>query len=322
MPTSDDTLQAKQETSQDFIQTITVADLPLVEEMYSREGDKYKNNTAENFAWWYFKNPSASRSLFGVNMNQKIEGFASTNNFWFQIEGQKKLAAMIQKVITLPGIRGKGYFGKLLKELEKDNLNRNNADLLVGFPNGQAAPIYIQKFAYKWAEQLRVQYTPSSFFGRNQIKRITDVGAIKNFKGIQLDNAVIKTEAFYKWRYSGYPEAVIHILEITKNDKVAGYSFIKTFHKKKIPFFILMDLILYNEADLKHVFKQLKLYCGKHKHAGLLFVKTTLTQKLKNVLVLNTTKKFDYMVKGKTDQETDHLKTIFYNFYFGDMDFF
>lgn len=316
MPTSEDTIQ------KDYIQTIAREDLKKVEEMYAREGDKYKNNTEENFAWWYFDNPSKSRSLFGVNMGGEIEGFASTNNFWFQIEGTKKLAAMIQKVITLPGIRGKGYFGKLLVELEKDSWDTHNADFLTGFPNGQAAPIYIQKFAYKWARQPRVQYTPAALIGATNITRIASTKDIHDFNGLQLDNAVVKNEEYYQWRYSGYEQSVIHTLKVERKGKVVAYAIVKTFHKKKIPFFILLDLILYNEEDVSYVFKKLRLYAAKHVHAGLLFVGTELTEKLKGVPVLNTPKKFDHMVKGKDEAETDHLKTLNYNFYFGDMDFF
>lgn len=316
--------ESKQATQSatDFIQTIEEKDLPLVEDMYKREGEKYKNNTAANFAWWYFRNPSQNRSLYGVNLDGKIEGFASTNNFWFQIEGKRKLVAMIQKVITLPGIRGKGYFGKLLKELERNNLNDNGADILVGFPNQNAAPIYISKFAYKWAEQLQVKYTPASLFGGSGIQRIASAEDIHDMHGIQMDNALVKDDAYLTWRYSGYPKNFIHVLKITKGKQVVGYAFLRTFHKKKVPFFLLMDLIVYKQEHVSYIFSQLKGYALKHRHAGLLFVSTALFDNLNGMLVFNTPKKIDYMVKGKSEAETDHLKTLRYNLFFGDMDFF
>jgi len=323
MPQSDEaTLSAKPE-AEDFIQVIEETDLPGVEEMYRREGEKYKANTAEAFAWWYFRNPVGSQSLYGVNLRGKIEGFASTNNFYFRVGGERKLVAMIQKVITLPGIRGKGYFGKLLRELEADNLGRAGADILAGFPNGNAAPIYIQKFAYKWAPQLQVKYTPASLLGGGALTRLGSAADIHNYAGVEEDNALVKDEAYYRWRYAGYPDGAIHVLKAERRGTVVGYAFVRTFHKKKIPFFLLMDFIVYDRTDVPFLMKQLKGYALKNAHAGVLYVGTDLLDGLAGkMLTFDTPKKIGFMVKGKSEAETDVLKTRRYNLTFGDMDFF
>ena len=116
------------------------AELDTVASLINRE-DRTRNTSSAYLRWWYFQNPSRSFSFVHVRKDGSIEGVATTNNFRIEIDAREVLAAMPQKVLTSEAVRGKGYFGRLYRETEADNIVQG-VDCFLTFTNAMSTPIF------------------------------------------------------------------------------------------------------------------------------------------------------------------------------------
>ena len=135
----------------------------------------------------------------------------------------------------------------------------------------------------------------------------------------RFNNALVKSYEFYLWRYKLYHTNDLHIISISDNGKILGYSFFIVQKKKGIKFLVLTDIICFDEKKMNLIIKQCKIYtASKHFPFFVMFdlegyiPKTILTLKLKN--------RINFLVKGKTVQETKMLSNIKFNLFFGDLD--
>ena len=107
-----------------------------------------KNMHEHYFEDVYFNNPSKSHSLWKAVVDNRIEGFATTNNFECELDNNNFLVAMPQNVLTSVKLRGKGMFNKLYYKTEHDNIQNNKVDYFMTFTNKLSTPIFLTKFGY------------------------------------------------------------------------------------------------------------------------------------------------------------------------------
>ncbi|WP_460571743.1 GNAT family N-acetyltransferase [Flaviaesturariibacter terrae] len=270
---------------------------------------------------WYFGNPAGSFSFQVVRLNGKPEGFATTNNFRFRIGGREQLVAMPQNVLTSEALRGKGMFGKLYFRTEADNL-AHGVDAFLTFTNELSTPIFLAKFGYtrgQCPDVLLYPFGAGVLFSGYRFRRLGGVADIAFPETLfQAENALVKSRAHLEWRYSNYPPGVIHAVEVKKGGRVTGFLIFKKEKKKGIPFLLLMDVVAADEASYTATVKAAPYYGAKALAAFVLLydpgtgVPGGLHKRIKN--------RFNFLVKGKTPEETATLAATRYRFFFGDMD--
>ncbi|GAA4321234.1 hypothetical protein [Flaviaesturariibacter amylovorans] len=280
-----------------------------------------ENMTADFIRHWYFANPSGSFSFQVVHLNGAPEGYATTNNFRYRVNGQERLVAMPQNVLTSGALRGKGMFGKLYFRTEQDNAG-HGVDTFLTFTNEMSTPIFLQKFGYRRGrcpDVLLYPFGAGVLFSGYRFRRLPGIDAVAFPPQLyQLDNAAIKSPEHYRWRYANYPTGVIHVVEVTKGGQVTGYLLLKREQKKGIPFLLLMDVIAADEARFVTTLKAAPAYGARALAAFVLLydpglpVPGGLHKRIRN--------RFNFLVKGKGEAETERLATTEFRFFFGDMD--
>ncbi|RYY99684.1 MAG: GNAT family N-acetyltransferase [Chitinophagaceae bacterium] len=278
--------------------------------------------TPSFFRHWYFANPSASCSVQVARRGGRIEGMATTNNFFFRIGGARRLAAMPQNVLTSAALRGKGAFGTLYFRTEAENLHERGVDLFLTFTNGMSTPIFLRKFGYRRGrcpDVLLYPFGAGALFSGYRFRRLGGIDAVPLDRPIYgPDNAVLKDAAFYRWRYAPYPPGVLHVVEVGKAGAVSGYLVLKKEQKKGIPFLLLMDVIAPDEASFTTTLKAAPAYGTRRGAAFVLLydpggaVPPGLHRRIRE--------RFNFLVKGKTPEETETLAATQFRFFFGDMD--
>ena len=99
---------------------ITEADFKEIETLATKHGGNSNLNTTM-LNHQYLNNPSKSFSLWKVLRGNKIEGYATTNNFNFILENKRMIISMPQNVLVSEAARGGGLFGKLYNFTENQN---------------------------------------------------------------------------------------------------------------------------------------------------------------------------------------------------------
>jgi len=304
------------------IEKITKDDLPEVTKLALANGGS-KKLTEEFIESWYLNNPSHSRSLCKVVSDKgKIEGYATTNNFMFTIEGQPSLVAMPQNVLTSLQVRGKGLFNKLYFKTEQDNLRENKVDCFLTFTNKLSTPIFLNKFSYTRGKCPNLLITPfniADLFSKNDVVRLSSIDEMSFAAMYKYDNAMLKSEAHFKWRYKLYSEKNIHLLAVKKNNAIIGYAILKSEKKKGIRFLLLMDVICKNETDFSAIVEACFVYSAKKFFFGLVMFDGAFAIK-RRVFRLRIKNRLNFLVKGKSPEITTHLSQINFNFFFGDLD--
>jgi hypothetical protein len=129
------------------IRDIVKARLFQVCELFLAEDPK-SEITKEYLEHWYFNKDFGTFSFVGAEVDGKVEGISTTNDFSFKINDNEVLVAMPQKVITSALLRGKGFFSKLYRNSEEKCRNINKVKHFLTFTNNQSTQIILEKFSY------------------------------------------------------------------------------------------------------------------------------------------------------------------------------
>lgn len=303
------------------------ADFEEIETLAINNGGNSSLNTAD-LKHQYINNPSKSFSLWKVVRQNKIEGYATTNNFNFILENKKVIVGMPQNVLVSEAARGGGLFGKLYNFTEKENREEKDINTFLTFTNGMSTPIFLKKFGY-----LRglcpdvIFYISSVQFLKKEIKYtlLKNVSEIdfENFnERLQLNNSLIKNKAYFHWRYKRYNAKALRIVKVIKENKIIGFGILKIEKKKGISFLLLMDIIAGNADCVFDIINVCRHYGSKNIFAGLLLFKLPDIEYPKSTFKLTFKERFNFLVKGENEAETGILSRLKFTFYLGDMDSF
>lgn len=306
-----------------------VKDTDLKElESLAKNNQGNKNLTESFIKHWYYNNPSKMFSLWKVLVDGNIEGYATTNNFIFLIKQIPLRVAMPQNVLTSEKVRGMGLFNKLYQQTYSENIEEHKINIFLTFTNKLSTPIFLNKFKYKRGVCPTVVFnlfSLSSFFKKANYIRINNINQIdsQSFKDIyRPDNAMFKSKEFYKWRYSNYPIETLHILKISENSQTIGYAILREYKKKGVIILLLMDIILSDKKFFPAIIDAVYRYSSKNKYFGTLMFKLPDINLPRRLFQLEFKNKFNFLVKGLNDSETEYFSQIQYNMFFGDLDIF
>jgi hypothetical protein len=297
-------------------------DLGAIADFIRRENND-SHISEEYLNWWYFQNPSNSFSLWHYLFENKIVGMATTNNFHLQTASGKQTAAMPQKVLTSASMRGKGLFGKLYWQTEKDNL-ANNVNCFLTITNEMSTPIFLEKFGYLRGlcpDVITILPSPASFIKtKNYV--LVKADSIKDSQEPQ-NNAFIKTAEHFLWRYSSASEEKCVTLKIKGNNgAIAGFVFLKKIYKKRLPLYILLDLLILQESEVERLLAEAVKYATRKFSLGLLALDhEKLSSHWQKFVHRRVENRFNFLAKGRNNEETKQLSKTKFNFTFGDLDF-
>jgi hypothetical protein len=304
------------------IEKIIKADLPAISKLALNNGGNQRL-TESYIQNWYLENPSNSISLCKVvDKEGNIEGYATSNNFMFTIEGKSSLVAMPQNVLTSLKVRGKGLFNQLYFKTESDNLIENKVDCFLTFTNKASTPIFLNKFFYERGQCPDIIFTAFNFldlFSSFECRRLSSINEIIFTSIYMQDNAMQKNVAYFKWRYKMYTDKELHIIEVKKKGIVIGYAFLKVITKKGIKCLLLMDIISETDKNFSGIVKACFAYAARKVFIGIIMFEGAFVIR-KRVARIRLKNRLNFLTKGKTPEFTQHLSKLNFNFFFGDLD--
>lgn len=297
-------------------------DIEAITGFIRRENDD-SHISSEYVKWWYFDNPSKSFSFWHFLSGNEVVGVATTNNFYIHTSAGKKLAAMPQKVVTSAKMRGKGVFGKLYRQTEKDNLE-NGADFFLTFTNEASTPIFLGKFGYLKGICPDVIFAlprVSSFFNSKNYESVT-FDAIKDAQKPQ-ENSFVKDPDYFRWRYSPESKEDVTILKVKgRKGATSGFIFLKKIYKKRIPLYVLLDLLILEESETGRLIEAAVSFASRKFSMGLLALdREDLSEHWQRFAHRRIKNRFNFLVKGQSEEETKALAETKFNFSFSELDF-
>jgi hypothetical protein len=266
--------------------------------------------------WWFFGiNDHDSTVCYSID-NNLVTGLACTRNFKLLYKGEPHTIAMPQKVLTASGLRKKGLFSRLYYATE--SLNGDKKVLIhLTITNAASTPIFLGKFGYQRGQSPDVILLPTitGITGKTLFSA-ADKQTVAITSGFaQPDNAIMKDQAYFHWRYLDHQDDSETILQ----DKTTGnFIFLKIKKFKNIPSAFLLDttFTLSNEH-----YRSLCRFLLKK--GILLLLVLQRKQEINQELPLHFTIKnrFNFLVKGRNEKETEELAGITFKLDFGVLDF-
>lgn len=293
-------------------------DAPALYSLARAEGGN-ERLTPEFIRHWYFHNPSGSFSIETAWLNGQPAGMATSNNFRFRINGEERIVAMPQNVLTSGAVRGKGVFGKLYFRTEEAN-RASGADTFLTFTNELSTPIFLQKFGYRRGrcpDVLLYPFRPGALFSTYRFRQLEmDSLSLETLYGPE--NALQKDAEWFQWRYQRYPPGIIRFIEVSKDGEVSGVLVFKKEKKKGLPFLLLMDVLAGDEKSFGATLKAAPVAASRCGALFLLAFENPLAPpRGLHKRILN---RFNFLVKGRNEADTQRLATTDYTLFFGDMD--
>jgi len=294
-------------------------------ELLALENGGRKSLNRKNITHWYFDNPHKSHSLWKAVLKNKIEGYAATNNFYHKIDEQLFLAGFPQNVFTSNEIRGKGIFKRLYFKTEIENIKNNKVDIFLTFTNNLSTPIFENKFGYKRGIQQSLLVNipnPLNVLSKKSYQEIDSLdNVIFDSKIHQFENGREKDLDYYKWRYSTCNPENLKILKINAENQLLGYAFLIKRKVKGISILLLADIIGKDEGSISKIIEACSIYSAKKLYPALIMFDLSNNYKNRGIN-FRVKQKSVFQVKGKTEDETEYLSKIKFNFFYGDLDYF
>lgn len=301
-------------------------ELDAVASLIARE-DGNRNISSAYLRWWYFQNPSRSFSIFHVRKGETIEGMATTNNFSMKLEDRQVCVAMPQKVLTSEKVRGKGYFGRLYRHTESDNIAQG-VDCFLTFTNAMSTPIFLKRFGYRRGISPSIFVVPSLFaiFKKASYRLVNqfDETYLSRSDLIHPGNSVKKDMEYFNWRYFGYKANRFAVLNfVGGNRENEGYVVLKRKTVMHIPLYVVMDIITHNPANAVRLLGEALKYAARNLVLGIMVLENNIfPSSLPFAFCMTWSGKLNFLVKGRTEDQTSTLASVRFNWFGGDLDFF
>ena len=313
-------------SNSESISKTSLGDLNTVASLINKE-DRSSNTSSAHLSWWYFLNPSRSFSFVHMLKDGFIEGLATTNNFRIKVNGNALLAAMPQKVLTSEAVRGKGYFGRLYRQTESDNIAQG-VDCFLTFTNAMSTPIFLEKFGYRRGISPSIFVVPALFscFRKSsyQLANQFDENYLIREDLIRPANSLCKNLDYFKWRYLEYENSQFVILNLVgRNRENEGYIILKRKVVMCVPLFVAMDIITHTEINAIKLLQEALKYAIQNLAFGVMIIENNIIPNGPPfALCIKRSNKLNFLVKGKTDDLTSTLTKVRFNWFAGDLDFF
>lgn len=302
---------------------ITLSDAQRIQDLAKHHGGN-ENLSPANLQFWYFNNPIKSFSLWKVIVDGQIEGFATTNNFKYNIDGKEQLVALPQNVLTSSAIRGQGHFGTLYRKTESENIDDNKVDFFMTSTGEMSTQIFLEKFGYRRGQcpnTLIKLASPFSLFAKKNYRELNSLIDVEPIAQHTLNNARIKNTEYFLWRYSSVSSAKRVILEIFDGGNVIGYAFLIKEKKLGVKTLILADIHTPKREYISQIVDACYCYAVRKFYIAMVMFELSEDCRRQGINI-SKHNRLNFLVKGKSESETLRLSEQSFNFYFGDLDYF
>jgi len=231
-------------------------ELPLVNELYNR--CLRINRSLAEAEWLYRGNPYGEGIVFGAfDSHDHLVGARPTIAWRFSWAGREKAAYQFTDAVVTPEHRGKGIFGRLVKDM--CDLAAEIDVSLFSFPNSNSLPIYLKMGLLERIADCRtlvkvlawwkyIQYRRGRAIARASSSRVDDGGSritvrdlsllpIGHFQsdfediGAELGRVVarftLRRKDFLNWRYFECPDRQYRVALVKLGDRTEGYVVIR-----------------------------------------------------------------------------------------------
>src|SRR3954454_1666159 len=177
--------------------------LALVEEPYDSA------MSADEFDWWFDRNPAGPRVL---NAAREDDGTALGALSMYLARMDTGLQAFAVHAVTTPAARGRGVFSTLALHNEREAAAAG-ARWALGFTNPLAGPILVGKLGWEDVTSLRIWVRPKRLRPKRQ-------GALRAETDVALPprelpaHHVVRDETYLRWRYDDSPRAYAQVGDV------------------------------------------------------------------------------------------------------------
>jgi GNAT superfamily N-acetyltransferase len=163
--------------------------------------------TAEEFDWWFDRNPAGSLRSVAL-AGGRVVGVAAHSLFRMALGGEERLASFSVHATTRASARGQGIFAALERKHEEEAAGRGVACVLA-FASKPTAPIFLGPLG--WTEIARLRVWARPLRGREahegRLERFTHEGdAAAGWPG-----HVIRDPTHLAWRYLDSPKGYVAV---------------------------------------------------------------------------------------------------------------
>jgi GNAT superfamily N-acetyltransferase len=157
--------------------------------------------TADEFDWWFARNPAGSIMSVARDDGQVI-GVAAHSLYRMVLGGQEQVASFSVHATTTPAARGRGVFVGLERKHEQEAEERGVA-VVLAFASAPTAPLFVGPLG--WTEIARYRIWARAFpFGGKRAEQVQsfdqDADAASTWP-----NHIVRDADYLNWRYLGSP---------------------------------------------------------------------------------------------------------------------
>jgi GNAT superfamily N-acetyltransferase len=194
--------------------------------------------SAEDFDWWYERNPTGRRLLSLVLDNGRVAGASGMSFLPMRLDGEEQAVAFALDAATHSDYRGQGLWSVLELHNESE-CTRAGAAVVLGFTNPVAGPILVGKLGWRDLARLRLWARPLSFRARESSWRDSGGTTLARFGEEAEDvyrrvsggwgNHVVRSADHLNWRFADSPRPY-RILAERRGGRLEGWAVVT--HKR------------------------------------------------------------------------------------------
>lgn len=194
--------------------------------------------SAEDFDWWYERNPTGPRLLSLVLDGDRVAGASGMSLYRVRLGGEESLVAFALDAATHADYRGKGLWSVLELHNEQE-CARAGAAAVLGFPNPVSGPILVGKLGWRHLARLRLWARPLSLRASESTWRDGGGDTLARFDAEAEDvyrrastrwtNHVVRSADYLNWRFVDSPRPY-RILAARRDGRLQGWAVVT--HKR------------------------------------------------------------------------------------------
>jgi predicted N-acetyltransferase YhbS len=155
--------------------------------------------TADEFEWWFGRNPAGS-ILRTALVDGQVAGVGAHMLARMVIGGEERMVSWSCHAVTSPAASGRGIFTELQRALDQA-AEEQGIELVLGFGNEVTNPVFFGRLGWSDIAHYRI-------WGRPVVRQGRDVGGALDVDGDSAAgwrNHIIRDQRYLRWRYEDSP---------------------------------------------------------------------------------------------------------------------
>jgi predicted N-acetyltransferase YhbS len=161
--------------------------------------------SAEEFEWWFERNPAGS-ILRTALVDGQVAGVGAHMLARMVIGGEERRVSFSCHAVTSPAASGRGIFTELQRALDQA-AQEQGIELVLGFGNEVTNPVFFGRLGWSDIAHYRI-------WGRPVVRQGRDVGGALDVDGDSAAgwrNHIVRDERHLRWRYDSSPRPYVTV---------------------------------------------------------------------------------------------------------------